>query len=500
MNEITTTEAWESVNGTVSCPAEEPAYAWDGDKNGPERPYIIDYSQTLTMKLFMAIPDENGGSDVAIGFDEALEFIKQIDLLSLGIPKIIYLVGWNHMGHDNKYPSWEVVNPYLSSPGSTDAAADLNRLIKEARAYHTKVSLHLNSTDAYMDSPLWSTYKKNDLISRKDGEDFIIGVWNQKKAYQINYKNAWESGMYKKIVDDLLKMLPELKQSGTIHSDAFLCRRSDQSTLAEEQAARRQMIRYWRDCGIDLTTEFIFSSIGEDIDTLDGNHPLTAGLVGLMPYAWHLNQNERFWHTRPASLLAGGGGAANKNNATGLAQEDKALGFLYGRTMQGESYFTKERVKGITPGWEDIFINEFCLYTLLYLYQNKFANISVKGHGENRSLLKDGNLFAQYSEKLEDRTIYKDGILLRQGNDVFAPAVWRKEYPMVIAYSESGYTDRIWTFLPEWRDITSADIYRLTKNGPEKLTSGAAVSEERSLSLTLGANQAIAIVPENAVL
>jgi hypothetical protein len=484
---------WESVNGTVTSPAEEPSHVWDGDKNGPERPYMHDYSQTLTMKLFMAIPDGKGGSYVFINFDETLNLIKQIDFLTVGIPKIIYLVGWNYLGHDDKYPAWDVVNPHLCASESTDAAEDLNRLIKEARAYNTTVSLHINSTDAYLDSPLWDTYKENDLISRRDGKEFVTGTWNNKSAYQVNYKNTWESGMYKKNVDSLLKMLPEVKKSGTIHSDAFVCRYSDQSTLADEQAARRQMIRYWRDLGIDLTGEFIASSTGDVKETHDGNNALGAGLIGLMPYAWHLYQSEEFWHSRPASLLAAG---SIRSGIVWSCPKDEVIAFLYGQSMQGENILTKAGVRGAPFGWEDIFIKEFCLGTLLYVYQNKFANVSISGSGDDRSLLKEGNLVAKYSSVLEERIIHKDGILIRQGNDVFAPVVWIKDAPAVIAYSESGYSDRTWTFLPEWSGIKSADISKITKNGLEKVASDVKILDERTIDLTLKANEAVLIVPK----
>ena len=304
-------DAWVSVGGrTIRRPVEEKADAWDGDANGPERPWMHEYSQTLTMKIFMATPDPNdpGGSLVSLRFDEALEKIKEIDALTLGIPKIIYLVGWQNRGHDDRYPTINTVNPFLACPGSTDAREDLRFLMREASKYHTVVSLHINSTDIYQNSPDWALYRKNDLIGTKDGKEFVTGTWNGIDACQVVYKNLWESGFYKKWVDGLLELLPELRTAGTIHSDAFGCRPSDQSTMEQEWAARRQMIRYWRDCGLDLTTECMSSgSAGEGWEAPNGNSVSPTGLVGLVPYVWHLWQDEAFWHSRPASLLAGGG-------------------------------------------------------------------------------------------------------------------------------------------------------------------------------------------------
>jgi len=37
---------------------------------------------------------------------DVLDRIRVIDALTRGIPKIMYLVGWQFQGHDSKYPSW----------------------------------------------------------------------------------------------------------------------------------------------------------------------------------------------------------------------------------------------------------------------------------------------------------------------------------------------------------------------------------------------------------
>ena len=71
----------------------------------PERPYMLEYDRAMMMKLFLARPDGKGGSNVGLTFSEVLEVIKGMDVLSRGIPKIVYLVGWQYEGHDWKYPA-----------------------------------------------------------------------------------------------------------------------------------------------------------------------------------------------------------------------------------------------------------------------------------------------------------------------------------------------------------------------------------------------------------
>ena len=98
------------------------------------------YHQTLTMKLFLsqALFDgkhkrrDNGKSEVFLNYEQALEVIRKIDNLTLGIPKIIYLVGWQYNGHDSKYPAWFEGNERLKRSGDKNSFESLKWLMTEA--------------------------------------------------------------------------------------------------------------------------------------------------------------------------------------------------------------------------------------------------------------------------------------------------------------------------------------------------------------------------------
>jgi hypothetical protein len=75
-------------------------------------PFFRDYHQALVLKLFMGMEGEpverlandptfREGHEVMCTFEEALEVIRKTDNLTRGIPKIIYLVGWQKGGHDH---------------------------------------------------------------------------------------------------------------------------------------------------------------------------------------------------------------------------------------------------------------------------------------------------------------------------------------------------------------------------------------------------------------
>ncbi len=83
-------------------------YDWTKTRQ-PERPYIHASDQTLVMKIFLSEKEPNEGSKVDLTFYQALEVIRKLDNLTCGMPKIVYLVGWQHNGNDSMEPDWSEV-------------------------------------------------------------------------------------------------------------------------------------------------------------------------------------------------------------------------------------------------------------------------------------------------------------------------------------------------------------------------------------------------------
>jgi hypothetical protein len=199
----------------------------------PERPYRHAYHQTLVMKLFLGWKLDNDrrgpsrvvdGSTVYLTFEQALEVIRRLDRLTLGIPKIVYLVGWQHDGHDSKYPDWSVVNPRLKRAQDATAVESLRWLMAEAFRHHTTVSLHVNMFDAYRDSPLWESYVAQDVIAKDREGRLLLGevadlpgspVRTNTQVHYISYAREWETGLARRRIDGLLAMLP-VRRAGTI--------------------------------------------------------------------------------------------------------------------------------------------------------------------------------------------------------------------------------------------------------------------------------------------
>jgi len=419
-------------------------YDWSKTRQ-PERPWIHAYHQSLVMKIFLAEKQANDGCKVILNFEQALEVIKRLDTITLGIPKIVYLVGWQHNGHDSKYPDWSVVNPRLKRSQDATAGDSLKWLMAEGFKYHTTVSLHINMFDAYADSPLWDTYLKNDIIAKDSNGTLIKGEVQGPKgqdpridtqSYYISYAKEWETGLAQKRINGLLAMLP-IQKAGTIHIDAFHIYRpiphaypqekypdlpkSDKRIspylnipVEKETEAQRKIYRYFRDEGIDVTSE------GSKFLRPDAH-------VGLQPMAWGYN------------APAGG-----------------ILPSLYcGTPMRAEPEIVKDPVK--LPG----LVSQFCNRVVPWYYDN-------------------------------NTTAPKGSQPLRDGDDACYPALWLEK--TLVAYSFKGYEAKTWTIPPGWESVKKVVVSEIRPEGLKKLSKVEV--KDGKITISLAKEQGVMIQPE----
>lgn len=411
-----------------SCRGQEVSgdyYDWQRTMT-PERPWIHDYSQTLVMKLHLCDRDAEGKvAKVSLTFSDALDVIKRLDNITLGIPKIVYLTGWQFNGHDSKYPAWNEVNDRLKRQEDKDALQSLRWLMVEARRYHTIVSLHINMIDAYEDSPLWEAYDRNNIVLKDvNGQPIEGEKFDGMQSYQISYAQEWRTGFAQKRIDELLEMLPELKEAGTIHIDAFHSvqparpvtqpARADEDqlsspflglTIQDELDAQRKIIRYWRTKGLDVTTEYGVGALKPD------------PFIGLVPMVWWYNIDEFWtfdWFHKPTDYV-------------GLPPR------LYiGTPMHAEDEIMHD------PNHLEPLVQQFCEKVVPWYYVN---NVDRK----------------------------EAGFLWTPGGDgVFAPALWLPE--TVVACAPEGVgndyqSNRYWRLPKSWGQTSNVKLMRITDKG-----------------------------------
>lgn len=248
--------------------------------------YFNHYADSFVTKIFMK---SKGTTKATTTLDQCRELIRSTYELSGGMHQIIYLVGWQHDGHDSKYPDWGTVGAQCKSSLSDDPLTSLRMAMREARErWNCDLSLHLNMNDAHPDSPLWQLYNEKDLLCRdKAGKIRPLGTW-----FRISHVKEWKSGYAKKRIDALVAMLPELKDAKTVHIDAFFAQDSefDGITIADDADAIRAITDYWHSLGIDVTNEFITDE----------------SMMGYFPMVYHFNLDERQRLLYPADVVCGG--------------------------------------------------------------------------------------------------------------------------------------------------------------------------------------------------
>ena len=97
-------ESWRDISGEK--------YDWTKTMQ-PEQAYMHPYHQMQLMKIMLSYPDEKGDPVLCYTFEQVLSLVKQMDAVTRGLPKTLYLVGWQYKGHDDKYPAWFEVNNTL---------------------------------------------------------------------------------------------------------------------------------------------------------------------------------------------------------------------------------------------------------------------------------------------------------------------------------------------------------------------------------------------------
>ena len=453
-----------------------------------QKKFNYDYSKTLWMKMFLAKPDwEKNTSDVLINFEQALELIKGIDNITQGIKKIIYLVGWQGLGHDDCFPEMEVVNPYLKRDCDATAKDSYIWLYEQAKKYNTVVSVHGNISDEYAENPSHDEFVKADaIVKNKDGKPAVIEIFNTRNCYKTSYKQYWESGLFEKYFQRFLEAIP-VRETGTIHLDNFciienLCPETD---VYEQDEARNKILDYIKEQGLDVTSEYTYREMpfradmhdhpareyfkknGAKPESLDW-HDAPMRTLGRIPASWWLSREtiDECMEYEP-SLYSG-------------YFKDEALRSVFYSSMHGEDIWMNNGID--KDVWVPLFIKEFCTMQLPFTYLNRYKRLSY--------VEDDGNYIVCFSDGVEStgktKTITKNGNILKSGNDVILPLT--EDNKLLIAYSENG-KDGEWN-IPD-AEFTEAKIYNITSDGNEYICD-INVTDKKIL-LNLKAGQAVAI-------
>ncbi len=427
-------------------------------------PYNHVYHQCLTYKIYCA--DKQYPDQSVVTFEEALRYIRVIHDVTDGLKQIVYLVGWQFDGHDSKYPAWSEVNHRLKRPQDPDARTSFLWLAEEAKKYNALVSVHINMSDAYETSPLWNEYRANGLIvCDKEGNPCRGGIWGGEVSYHVDKVREWKSGYAQKRINALVKLLPFLRESGTVHIDAF-------GIIGKNDALRQTVnaiFDYWRSLGIDVTTEYF-----------------DFALAGWLPMVYHLNLSEESRLEYPPSVVCGGGDGGNQRIRKTYRCWERLpeAGCLYEEAW-GISIDRALRPKrGGTQG----IVGRICTKTLPWYFLNRHRAVSyVDGEEVYRVVFSDD---VESTVRKADRylTIRQGGRTLVDGGDVFMPALWTDG--QWFAYNRKGGT-RVWAVPEEWKNAKTLNTVALTDDGRGEKSTLPVL--DGKITITLQAGEGLAL-------
>jgi len=424
------------------------------------------YSQCLAYKIFCA--DKAHPDKSLTTFEDVLHIVRVIHDVTGGLEQVPYLVGWQFDGHDSKYPSWAEVNPRLKRPQDPDARTSFLWLAEEAKKVNAGISVHVNMSDAYETSPLWKEYRENGLILLgKEGQPRKAGVWGGEQSYLVDKVKEWKSGHAKRRIDALVALLPFLRESGSVHIDAF--------GLIGQDAALKETVfsifEYWKNLGIDVTTEYF------DFE-----------LAGRLPMVYHLNLSEKSRIQYPASVICGGGDGCNQRHAakpSGWAHLPEA-GCLYEEAW-GVSI---DHDLGGGPRATLGIVGKLCTRTLPWFFLNRHEALSFEDGAETYRVTFEGGVESAVRKADRHLTIRESGRVLVDGGDLFMPALWTKRGEW-FAYSRAGGT-RSWPVPEAWKGKAEVLAYALTDEGRAPAT--VMPLRDGQLTVPLEPGQAFALV------
>ena len=352
-------------------------------------------------------------------FEQCLEIVRRTYHLTYGRPQIVYLVGWQHLGHDDKYPDLSVVNPYLGG------REKLLLLMEEARQYNATVSLHVNCDAAYKDSPGWDP---EIICTRPDGSLMQWSVMHNQENFHISHFKDMRAGSLLGRVDELLESLP-IRHS--IHYDAM--RYTNESwdrsgyigMTAELIALQKMYDRYARD------------DIGITIEGFTAN----PALVGQIDGIWHSYTHDPFLAFLMHRRWVGGG----------KTLEDAALGAFITQALSPDN--TEEEIC-------DIYYLGHLLRSLL---QRKEMT-HVSDDGSLLSVRYGDTCTAQYARKSKKRgelLVINEGVEVARNDDRFVPISDTE----ILTYSRRG--GKVEWQLPDAWPESNLSLFRLTATGQE---------------------------------
>jgi hypothetical protein len=244
-------------------------------------------------------------------------------------------------------------------------------------------------------------------------------------------------------------------------------------TLEQVQEGRRQIIRYWRDLGVDVTSELVYIETGE------------PDLIGLYPAVWNFPQTVEGYIARPASLICG------INAADWYVTSDgKKAAELFG--YQG----CAEQIVAQHPNnWQPLLFDDFMQRNIKFFYLNTLERYQFKVES-------DGVVTIRFANEVETSLSFsgengipratRKGKAMQEGTDFLFPTPWYGT-DTAIAYSgQGGSFEYDLSAIMDWAQDTEVYLQQITVLGLSDEKNNTALQNGK-LEISLNAGGAVLI-------
>ncbi len=192
------------------------------------------------------------GNEPATTFEETLQLIKRISIITGNTRQVAALTGWQNKGHDSGWPYFNKVNEALGG------LPKLQWLAREARKYNATLSYHLNLDDSNENTPGFER-SIPVLAAGHDGKPYPWSIYftGGPQVYRINHTKDLESGFFEERVMAFLNMVPKTNsvQLDTFRPFSISFGPGENIGMVDEAVSSARIVEWFHKRGIAVSSE-----------------------------------------------------------------------------------------------------------------------------------------------------------------------------------------------------------------------------------------------------
>ncbi|MBS1852859.1 MAG: hypothetical protein JST79_18300 [Acidobacteria bacterium] len=255
---------------------------------------VFDPFTTFSYKVMNDWIDQPGVQP-STTFEETLQLIKRISIITGNAKQVAALTGWQNRGMDSGWPYFDRVNEALGG------LTKLQWLVREVGKYNTTISYHINIDDSNANTPGFER-SIAVLADGRNGKPYPWSIYytGGPQVYRISHTKDLESGFFQERVGAMLQLLPKTNsiQLDTFRPYSISFGPDENIGIVDEVVSSVRIVDWFHQHGIAISSE-------GPVD----------GLYGVLDSTYHL-----FVRTDPFHILMTHGKIYGGGKASGVGQ------------------------------------------------------------------------------------------------------------------------------------------------------------------------------------